>query len=94
MAAIKSLRKTAPSLPQLCWPIQPKCGLCHGARFQASSSRLSSSSTRWKSRQGKDSFAKEAKVQGLKSRAAFKLLEVGKRRELNLLARLANKPID
>lgn len=39
--------------------------------------RSSSSSTRWKSRQGRDSFAREAKVQGLKSRAAFKLLEVG-----------------
>lgn len=38
----------------------------------------SSSSTRWKSRQGRDSFAREAKVQGLKSRAAFKLLEVGR----------------
>ena len=38
--------------------------------------RESSSSTRWKSRQGRDSFAREAKVQGLKSRAAFKLLEV------------------
>ncbi|THV49899.1 hypothetical protein BGAL_0174g00160 [Botrytis galanthina] len=36
----------------------------------------SSSSTRWKSRQGKDAWAREAKVQGLKSRAAFKLLEV------------------
>jgi hypothetical protein len=38
--------------------------------------RYSSSSTRWKSRQTKDKYAKEAKVQGLKSRAAFKLLEV------------------
>ncbi|KAF5869436.1 putative 21s rrna (uridine -2 -o)-methyltransferase mrm2 protein [Botrytis fragariae] len=36
----------------------------------------SSSSTRWKSRQGKDSWAREAKVKGLKSRAAFKLLEI------------------
>ncbi len=36
----------------------------------------SSSSTRWKTRQGKDFFAREARVQGLKSRAAFKLLEV------------------
>jgi hypothetical protein len=36
----------------------------------------SSSSTRWKNRQGKDFFAREARVQGLKSRAAFKLLEV------------------
>ncbi|PSS27413.1 hypothetical protein M430DRAFT_23866 [Amorphotheca resinae ATCC 22711] len=38
--------------------------------------RLSSSSTRWKTRQGRDSFARQAKVQGLKSRAAFKLLEI------------------
>lgn len=36
----------------------------------------SSSSKRWQTRQGKDRFAINAKVQGLKSRAAFKLLEV------------------
>jgi len=36
----------------------------------------SSSSKRWQTRQGKDQFAINAKVQGLKSRAAFKLLEV------------------
>ena len=42
----------------------------------ASSSSSSSSSTRWKSRQGKDWFARAAKVKGLRSRAAFKLLEV------------------
>ncbi|THW08745.1 FtsJ-domain-containing protein [Aureobasidium pullulans] len=36
----------------------------------------SSSSTRWKTRQTKDHFAREAKVAGLKSRAAFKLLEL------------------
>ncbi|KAI0911244.1 23S ribosomal RNA methyltransferase [Ustulina deusta] len=38
--------------------------------------RWSSSNSRWKQRQGKDVFAREAKVQGLKSRAAFKLLEM------------------
>ena len=38
--------------------------------------RPSSSSSRWKRRQGSDQFARDAKVQGLKSRAAFKLLEV------------------
>ncbi|KAK1728867.1 FtsJ-like methyltransferase [Colletotrichum acutatum] len=38
--------------------------------------RASSSNSRWKMRQGKDFFAREAKVQGLKSRAAFKLLEM------------------
>jgi len=39
--------------------------------------RAASSGPRWKARQGKDAFVREAKVQGLKSRAAFKLLEVG-----------------
>ena len=45
-------------------------------RNASSSSSSSSSSTRWKSRQGKDWFARAAKVKGLRSRAAFKLLEV------------------
>lgn len=36
----------------------------------------SSSSTRWKTRQTNDAYAREAKVSGLKSRAAFKLLEI------------------
>lgn len=45
-------------------------------RIPQSRNASSSSSTRWKSRQSKDRFSKEAKVQGLKSRAAFKLLEV------------------
>lgn len=34
------------------------------------------SSRRWTDRQGKDQFARAAKVQGLKSRAAFKLLQI------------------
>lgn len=34
------------------------------------------SSKRWQARQSKDKFTKEAAVQGLKSRAAFKLLQV------------------
>lgn len=38
--------------------------------------RASSSSKRWQSRQVKDKYAINAKVQGLKSRAAYKLLEV------------------
>ncbi|CAO2654311.1 Nn.00g110440.m01.CDS01 [Neocucurbitaria sp. VM-36] len=42
----------------------------------------SSSSTRWKSRQGNDFFAREARVQGLKSRAAFKLLELNDKHKL------------
>lgn len=38
--------------------------------------RSSSSNSQWKSRQTRDRYAQAAKVQGLKSRAAFKLLEV------------------
>lgn len=34
------------------------------------------SSKRWQARQQNDQFTKEAAVQGLKSRAAFKLLQV------------------
>ncbi|KAF2877893.1 FtsJ-like methyltransferase-domain-containing protein [Massariosphaeria phaeospora] len=46
------------------------------------SRHASSSSTQWKSRQGKDFYAREAKVQGLKSRAAFKLLELNEKHKL------------
>ncbi|KAI9691391.1 MAG: 2' O-ribose methyltransferase [Bogoriella megaspora] len=38
--------------------------------------RHSSSSTRWKSRQTRDRYARSARVAGLKSRAAFKLLDL------------------
>ncbi|KAF5022215.1 hypothetical protein F66182_5730 [Fusarium sp. NRRL 66182] len=38
--------------------------------------RWSSSGSRWKQRQGRDAYARDARVQGLKSRAAFKLLEM------------------
>jgi hypothetical protein len=51
----------------------PKC--VQQYRNPCSNRHASSSSTRWKSRQGRDFYAKEAKVQGLKSRAAFKILE-------------------
>lgn len=36
----------------------------------------SAASTRWKQRQGRDQYSREAKAHGLKSRAAFKLVEV------------------
>ncbi|KAK4548893.1 hypothetical protein LTR36_008666 [Oleoguttula mirabilis] len=42
----------------------------------------SSSSARWKTRQANDSYAREAKVAGLKSRAAFKLLEINDKHRL------------
>ncbi|KAL2045075.1 hypothetical protein N7G274_002850 [Stereocaulon virgatum] len=49
-----------------------------------SSHRLSSSSSskRWQARQGRDRFSIDAKVQGLKSRAAFKLLEINEKYHL------------
>ncbi|KAI0554413.1 23S ribosomal RNA methyltransferase [Xylaria curta] len=50
--------------------------LDHHASVVCNCTRWSSSKSRWKQRQGKDFFAREAKVQGLKSRAAFKLLEM------------------
>lgn len=42
----------------------------------------SSSSSRWKTRQTRDPFARSAKTSGLKSRAAFKLLELDQKHHL------------
>lgn len=39
----------------------------------------SASSKRWQARQGRDRFVANAKVQDLKSRAAFKLLEINEK---------------
>lgn len=44
--------------------------------------RTASSSTRWTERHKGDQFARAAKVQGLKSRAAFKLLQINERYRL------------
>lgn len=78
-SASKAIRSTRPT--GLC---REQALICPGSKnnsagfsvSQSTNARCSSSSTRWKSRQGRDSFARDAKVQGLKSRAAFKLLEV------------------
>lgn len=56
-----------------CRSLRPLASIALGT---SCSPRWSSSKSRWKQRQGRDMFAREAKVQGLKSRAAFKLLEV------------------
>ncbi|KAF2174061.1 hypothetical protein M409DRAFT_48946 [Zasmidium cellare ATCC 36951] len=45
-------------------------------------SSSSSSSTRWKTRQSTDAYARSAKLSGLKSRAAFKLLEINDKHRL------------
>ncbi|OAA54086.1 cell division protein [Niveomyces insectorum RCEF 264] len=44
--------------------------------FSTCPAAAAASNSRWKARQSKDRFARDAKVQGLKSRAAFKLLEM------------------
>ncbi|KAK5159128.1 hypothetical protein LTR04_005103 [Oleoguttula sp. CCFEE 6159] len=68
------------------WPASPR-NLRHVLApprnlLQARPASSSSSSTRWKSRQTRDVFSREAKVQGLKSRAAFKLLELNEKHKL------------
>ena len=47
------------------------CRVCQGQKIQARGI-----SQAWKQRQAGDAYAREARVKGLKSRAAFKLLEV------------------
>lgn len=59
------------------WPTVPRvCGQCKQRPFSATATAPAGGNTRWKARQGKDQYAREAKVRGLKSRAAFKLLEM------------------
>ncbi|KAL8388348.1 hypothetical protein RB595_009300 [Gaeumannomyces hyphopodioides] len=53
-----------------------------GPRTQQGQTRPSSSSSRWKARQESDHYAREAKVKDLKSRAAFKLLEIDRKYKL------------
>jgi 21S rRNA (uridine2791-2'-O)-methyltransferase len=48
----------------------------HVPRPGSLSQARQASSKRWQARQQKDQFTREAAVQGLKSRAAFKLLQV------------------
>ncbi|KAI0811464.1 23S ribosomal RNA methyltransferase [Xylaria sp. FL0064] len=62
--------------------IQGGSVLNHRVSIACNCARWSSSNSRWKQRQGKDYFAREAKVQGLKSRAAFKLLEMDSKYKL------------
>ena len=87
-AAFRVARCEAISLQQLLWPsFLAYAQTPHqsaDARVTASTSRnaSTSSSTRWKARQSRDSFAREAKVAGLKSRAAFKLLEINEKHRL------------
>lgn len=54
----------------------------HCSRSISTSSAQCSSSRRWTDRQRGDQFARAAKVQGLKSRAAFKLLQINDRYRL------------
>ncbi|GAB1733449.1 hypothetical protein NU195Hw_g2284t1 [Hortaea werneckii] len=66
----------SPARPKIPIPwSSPLCSRSPHAHLQTRSAS-SASSSRWKTRQSNDSYAREAKVAGLKSRAAFKLLEI------------------
>ncbi|RMZ31062.1 hypothetical protein D0859_04799 [Hortaea werneckii] len=65
-----------PARPKIPIPwSSPLCPRSPPSHLQTRSAS-SASSSRWKTRQSNDSYAREAKVAGLKSRAAFKLLEI------------------
>ncbi|KAI7216517.1 FtsJ-domain-containing protein [Hortaea werneckii] len=65
-----------PARPNIPFPYSlSACPRSPHPHFQTRSAS-SASSSRWKTRQSNDSYAREAKVAGLKSRAAFKLLEI------------------
>lgn len=57
-----------------CWLPSGVPSHCRRARRSSSSS-----SKRWQTRQGRDKYAISARVDGLKSRAAYKLLEINER---------------
>ncbi|KAK4239941.1 hypothetical protein C8A03DRAFT_42483 [Achaetomium macrosporum] len=64
-------------LPLLTHKQRPRPRISLSVLIPTVPARLSSSaSSRWKLRQGSDHFARSARVQGLKSRAAFKLFEL------------------
>lgn len=67
LAATAPASKTTLSHPQACLACRLR---------PLESRRSASSSSQWKSRQNRDRYARQAKVQGLKSRAAWKLIEV------------------
>ncbi|KAK7908227.1 ribosomal RNA large subunit methyltransferase J [Apiospora marii] len=69
LAASAATFATASPLPALRRSISPPLVVGRSARW-------SSSNSQWKQRQGSDHYARKAKVEGLKSRAAFKLVEM------------------
>jgi 21S rRNA (uridine2791-2'-O)-methyltransferase len=68
---MNSKRPTALSV----WQAILSCRRCN-SQFLSIDLKRFSSSKRWQSRQRSDLFTREAVVRGLKSRAAFKLLQV------------------
>lgn len=74
-------RRASSLMPNLCRILaiphpSPSPPSLHHSSASPTQTRASSSNSRWKSRQGGDPFVREARVRGLKSRAAFKLLEI------------------
>lgn len=56
--------------------------LLHNSTTGPTRNASTSSSTRWKSRAARDTYTRSARLSGLKSRAAFKLLEINDRHRL------------
>ncbi|KAL1902074.1 2' O-ribose methyltransferase [Ceratocystis pirilliformis] len=68
-SALGGLKKSAFGAPQV---------ISLGTKSFSFRCASSAASSRWKARQSNDPFTREAKTQGLRSRAAFKLLEIDK----------------
>jgi len=75
-SSLRSSSSRTLSLNHLIMFALPSFRFCRTACPQAFGQARQASSKRWQARQHKDQFTKEAAVQGLKSRAAFKLLQV------------------
>ncbi|EFW99289.1 cell division protein [Grosmannia clavigera kw1407] len=75
-AYASSVSRRPAGLAALPVPATKCCWRCQRRLFSITGVVAGSSSSRWTSRQEKDIYAREAKVRGLKGRAAFKLLEM------------------
>lgn len=72
--SVEHMRSKRPSILSA-WQAMLSCRRCNSQLLSIDLKRFSSSK-RWQSRQRSDIFTREAVVRGLKSRAAFKLLQV------------------
>lgn len=79
-----SIISTMPSLVLTLSPLVPVLRAFCNSTCRTFTVKRHSSSKRWQARQQNDRYTREATVQGLKSRAAFKLLQVTSKHVLPL----------